>query len=681
MPAYPPAAPACLSLSLVSAITLVRSTYFIPGSRHQHICTPPVEFLQKSIHPEDINNVLVAHVQSQPDRTEHLPPLEGIVMDSSYAQPTQPMGQSPFFYYNPDPKPDNRQHGHFSHQPDNTQVPVYHPHMQPLPSTPIYPRLNSGCSQPTMHPQMYSNGFPEHAPRMILESDVHEDMYYYPSTPPMSASGSSIGSPSSCELMPTSMDAVFFGLDGFEGVQSGCHGEMQAENMTSGEWPRRGSAPMTPVFIQPNSLTNGGSASELLAATACPSLSPSPSPYPRSVISEQEFDFDFCDPRNLTVGAGVSPSASASANTPQVKTDTAPRAEFPPLPTLCAGDDEEHSFMLGAEADLDARTFNFSTPITHHGLPTFDQLSELDSEEDFVNGLVNFPSTSNAQFFGTKRQRTSSGSDLVSLDHEQFTSEDDLEEFEELDNSEQFATACLPSPPASGSENDSKKEKKKSKKSSKKARGDEDSSAFDNLVRSRKYTVSMDSASGATAPESATEQPQSTSPSQSGSDGTAANNGGQDTGASSDAGNAPQQPSTNRRGRKQSLTEDPSKTFVCEICNRRFRRQEHLKRHYRSLHTHDKPFECHECGKKFSRSDNLSQHARTHGSGAIVMGVLEDGELLDDHTESASEGEHIGSMGNILYRVAAAVPCSDNSSSDSSTDNESQGRKKRKRSE
>ncbi|KAJ5032386.1 uncharacterized protein L3040_008991 [Drepanopeziza brunnea f. sp. 'multigermtubi'] len=666
MPAYPPATPACLSLSLLS------------------------------------------HSQSQPGRTEHLPWFEAVDMDSSYAQPPQSMGQSPFFYYNPDPKPDNRQHGHFSHQPSNTQVPVYHPHMQPLPSTPIYPRLNSGCSQPAMHPQMYSNGYPvnmkpmasprpmyhnqkpmimiqEHDPRTILESDVHEDMYYYPSTPPMSASGSSIGSPSSCELMPTSMDAVFFGLDGFEGAQPGCHGEMLAENMISGEWPRRGSPPMTPVFIQPNSLTNGGSASELLAATACPSLSPSPSPYPRSVISEQEFDFDFCDPRNLTVGAGISPSVaastSASANTPQVKTETATHAEFPPLPTLCAGDDEEHSFMLGAEADLHARTFDFSTPITHHGLPTFDQLSELDSEEDFVNGLVNFPSTSNAQFFGTKRQRTSSGSDLVTLDHEQFTSEDDLEEFEELDNSEQFATACLPSPPASGSENDSKKEKKKSKKSSKKARGDEDSSAFDNLVRSRKYTVSMDSASAAPAQESATEQPQSTSPSQSGSDGTTANNGGQDTGASSDAGNAPQQPSTNRRGRKQSLTEDPSKTFVCEICNRRFRRQEHLKRHYRSLHTHDKPFECHECGKKFSRSDNLSQHARTHGSGAIVMGVLEDGELLDDHTESASEGEHIGSMGNILYRVAAAVPCSDSSSSDSSTDNESQGRKKRKRSE
>lgn len=66
-----------------------------------------------------------------------------------------------------------------------------------------------------------------------------------------------------------------------------------------------------------------------------------------------------------------------------------------------------------------------------------------------------------------------------------------------------------------------------------------------------------------------------------------------------------------RRGRKPS-SDDSNKSFVCDHCNRRFRRQEHLKRHFRSLHTREKPFKCDECGKKFSRSDNLSQHARTH---------------------------------------------------------------------
>jgi 5-methylcytosine-specific restriction endonuclease McrA len=337
--------------------------------------------------------------------------------------------------------------------------------------------------------------------------------------------------------------------------------------------------------------------------------------------------------------------------------------------------------MLGGEtfdkaAETNAKTFNFSAP-AHHGLPTYgDQFSDLDSEEDFVNGLVNFPSTEHVQFFGAKRQRTCSGSDLISLASEPFISEDDFEDFEEFEESEQFATACLPSPPASGSEREVKKEKRTKK--SKKAHCDEDSSEFDNLVRSRKYTVPMNATSGAPAQESAnSEAQQEAAPSQSGSSETnTANVAGSESGGNATA-------PVNRRGRKQSLTEDPSKTFVCELCNRRFRRQEHLKRHYRSLHTQDKPFECHECGKKFSRSDNLSQHARTHGSGAIVMGVLEDGELPADHLDGGSDGEHIHSLGNVLFRVAAATSGSDSelTSEGGSSDNDSQSRKKRKRSE
>lgn len=72
-----------------------------------------------------------------------------------------------------------------------------------------------------------------------------------------------------------------------------------------------------------------------------------------------------------------------------------------------------------------------------------------------------------------------------------------------------------------------------------------------------------------------------------------------------------------RRGRKPSdhPADAATKTFVCQHCSRRFRRQEHLKRHFRSLHTREKPFECNKCGKTFSRSDNLAQHARTHVRG------------------------------------------------------------------
>lgn len=499
---------------------------------------------------------------------------------------------------------------------------------------------------------------------MILESDAHDgDMFYYPSTPPLSASGSAISSPSSCDMMPTPINTMFMGLEGFEGVKEGCEGEVQSENLAGNEWARCGSPPLTPVFIHPNSLMSN--ANELLSATSCPSLSPSPSPYPRS-----EQDLDFCDPRNLTVPAGT----TSQSSTPTL-TKTA--AEFPTLPTLCAGDDEEHRFMLGGEQfiktpESDTKTFNFTLP-ANHGLPTFDQFSDLDSEEDFVNGLVNFPSTDNVQFFGTKRQRTDSGADLISLDND-FISEDDFEDFEGFEESEQFAVACLPSPPASGSEQEVKKEKRAKK--SKKAHCDEDSSEFDNLVRSRKYTVPMDADGGAPPQETSTEgQQNNTAASQSGSSET---NTKEMDGSES---GTPQQPTVNRRGRKQSLTEDPSKTFICELCNRRFRRQEHLKRHYRSLHTGDKPFECHECGKKFSRSDNLSQHARTHGSGAIVMGVLEDGELPADHIDP-NERSDVRTLGQSLFRHAAATSGSDTESHPGgSSDGDSGSRKKRKRSE
>lgn len=82
-----------------------------------------------------------------------------------------------------------------------------------------------------------------------------------------------------------------------------------------------------------------------------------------------------------------------------------------------------------------------------------------------------------------------------------------------------------------------------------------------------------------------------------------------------------------RRGRKPTLEYDASKQFVCSYCLRRFRRQEHLKRHFRSLHTNEKPFDCTLCGKKFSRSDNLAQHIKTHSEGNDDGdGIIEEGE-------------------------------------------------------
>lgn len=100
-------------------------------------------------------------------------------------------------------------------------------------------------------------------------------------------------------------------------------------------------------------------------------------------------------------------------------------------------------------------------------------------------------------------------------------------------------------------------------------------------------------------------------------------------------------PADRRRRFEQFLTTDSPKRLVCAICSRRFRGQEHLERHYRSLHTQDKLFECNECGKKFSGSDNLVQHARTHGNGPVVVGILETGAPppLPSYDEEKEEEE------------------------------------------
>jgi len=316
--------------------------------------------------------------------------------------------------------------------------------------------------------------------------------------------------------------------------------------------------------------------------------------------------------------------------------------------------------MLGEDAftptiETQDKIFTFSAS-AHHGLPTFEQLSDLDSEEDFVNGLVNFPSTENAQYFGSKRQRTDSGADLITLNSD-FVSEEDFEEFADFEEIEQGGVTCPPSPPASVTEREVKAKKERRIKRVKKSPSG-----------GNKQTMNV---AAGTPPQESTVDDEQDNIVASHTDSSDSNKN-----ADSEAGATPSQPSVTRRGRKQSLTEDPSKTFICEICNRRFRRQEHLKRHYRSLHTGDKPFECHECGKKFSRSDNLAQHSRTHGSGAIVMGVLEDGEIQDG---APHPHEEAAILGRTLYQIAAAAPGSESESSEGRS-SDGGARKKRKRS-
>lgn len=575
--------------------------------------------------------------------------------------PSQAMGQSPFFYYNPDPSPENRQHGHFSPHPHSlpTNPPFYSHSPETLYcSNMVFNRPSSSCSQasyptktayasqalltPVASPQpMYQK------PTILIQQDspyLHpldtdfSDMRFAPATPPLSSSGSAISSPpSSCDILPTPVNGTFFHGEGLEGVKQGCEDEVFSEILAGGDWTRSGSPPMTPVFIQPPSATFPSQGSYLLSATSCPSLSPSPSPLPRSALSDTENNF--CDPRNLTV-------SSTSSN------------DLTCLPTLCPGDDEEHKLILRGDAfesvcKIESNTNAASTSFVElNGLPTFEPLFELDSEDDFT-GLVQFPPTDNAQFIGNKRQRT----DLLPLpaDDDALYSEESFTDFED----DLAASGLLtPADSASFSADDMASVKSSKKRANKKFANNSDDSESDSEYQGKSHTSR--GKDNKTQSGSSGQQQTSSAQGQSGSSENA-------VASSSDDGAPPATAPTSRRGRKQSLTEDPSKTFVCTLCSRRFRRQEHLKRHYRSLHTHEKPFECTDCGKKFSRSDNLSQHQRTHGTGAVVMGVLDDSELRR-HKEESFDSQDPNMYGAILYNAAAAISSSSGSESYSDMD-------------
>lgn len=401
------------------------------------------------------------------------------------------------------------------------------------------------------------------------------------------------------------------------------------------------------VFIHPPSVT-ASQASDLLSINSCPSLSPSPSPNSRSSTNLSATDFDFCDPRNLSVDTQVSGSIAV---------------DFPPLPTLCSGDDEEHKLILGGDLSLIkqeshfSKSFESSATSTLGGLPSFDTFSDLDdSENEVVTDLSQFSRSDSASYLGNKRQRL----DLISFDDEEFLSEDSFEEFENVD---QVASAGLPTPPDSRrSSQDSSAKMKNTKKRGQTKKPAKKTNTHADLSDSEP-SVKHETHSHAT--ESSPEQGSAAQDASDARDSTAASDSNA-AASSTDTAATSVQPVA-RRGRKQSLTDDPSKTFVCNLCSRRFRRQEHLKRHYRSLHTHDKPFECNECGKKFSRSDNLSQHARTHGAGAIVMGVLEDGELPPTEAGSPIDHTDTGALGAVLFEAAQAAAANASSSSSSSS--------------
>ncbi|KAH8675738.1 hypothetical protein BX600DRAFT_432294 [Xylariales sp. PMI_506] len=512
---------------------------------------------------------------------------------------SQAMGAAPFFYYNPDPNPENRHHGHFSQHPALQQMQMF-PVVPTLPSTPIYSRPSSSCSQPPMHakvlsaipsnltpmasPQLASRKptmlIQNHSTKLVLETDVYDaDGLYYPATPPLSTSGSNVGSPGSIDMLATPLNPMFSGLDGLENLKSDV--EIIPDHLDGLDWSNCASPPMTPVYLS--------------------------QPGPSSVSSE------CINPRDiLSVNGAAVTDFATSAPLEEFKGDTV------------------------KPAVLTTTTFEFNAELHHHGLPSFDELSDLESEEDFLNGIVDLREQPSSDL---KRSRSATCSTTLSS----FLGEGDYEDTTSL-------LITGPATPESFSE-----------------------------VRPSKKVKCNDESSLPIMDVAASSSEESTDAQQVSSQDHAAQSNDADNSASSSNGSAaaPAPAPANRRGRKQSLTEDPTKTFVCELCNRRFRRQEHLKRHYRSLHTQDKPFECNECGKKFSRSDNLAQHARTHGSGAIVMNLIDDPEGGLDMMGHGDVEFH--NFGKVLFQVASEVPGSSGSEL-SSSDEASDGLgKKRKR--
>ncbi|KAK5173357.1 uncharacterized protein LTR77_002038 [Saxophila tyrrhenica] len=506
-------------------------------------------------------------------------------MDYS-AQTTPPMAQSPFFYYNPDPSPETRQHGHFTPHPHSHGLP-----MPMLPSSPehmmayhqpMYQRPHSAGAhmqyqQPPMqyiaHPMLTPAASPRaqhHKPSIMMHQGPHglmplntECPNYFPATPTLSASGSfsSVDSPpSTADVVPTPVSGMFFprpmpGM--FQAVKQGCEEDVYSEVLANGDWTRPGSPPMTPVFLHPNSNISHDH-SYHLAAGMGQTISPSPSPVPRSVASEQ----DVCDPRNLTVGN---------------QSDL-------PMPSFNNEREEQHAIF---KADSHPEQVTIVTPdelSNLGGLPSFEPIFELDDEE--FGAVIPFTGAVDTVYYhGNKRQKLDELTSIGLVEDDGFFSESSFSDEDE------FGFNSFSSPSASDMSLPDLAEDVPKKRKTKRA--------FEASTHATQAANEQESSNNTEGPPSSASEPtesNATTPAQSGS--------------------------VSRRGRKQSLTDDPSKTFVCTLCSRRFRRQEHLKRHYRSLHTHDKPFECTDCGKKFSRSDNLSQHQRTHGAGTMVMGVL-----------------------------------------------------------
>lgn len=166
------------------------------------------------------------------------------------------MAPAAFYYYGPEAgHHDNRQHmhPHFTSHPGMHQMPMY-PIVPTVPSTPLYSRPSSSCSQPGVSAQVYHASLavamtPMASPQplapkpsIVVETEFR-DSEYFPATPPLSSSSSSVTSSpgTSCDMLQTPLNPMFSGLDGDEGIKA-----EQLEKFPSVDWPSCASPPMTP---------------------------------------------------------------------------------------------------------------------------------------------------------------------------------------------------------------------------------------------------------------------------------------------------------------------------------------------------------------------------------------------------------------------------------------------------
>ena len=204
------------------------------------------------------------------------------------AQCHQVMGSSSFFYYKPEPQNNSRQHGVFTPHPSTMLDNVHPQHPQrpvhsrepliPCQPPTSYPLSLGPTTQPIYQPKAIapvhailtpaaSPGLQDQKPAFLFSPQTQHlslntgcstpDVMLYPSTPPLSISGSTGGSPpSTCGLLPTPITGSFMATENITGVKVGCEGEVANEILAGGEYARSCSPPLTPgTFSLPQNET------------------------------------------------------------------------------------------------------------------------------------------------------------------------------------------------------------------------------------------------------------------------------------------------------------------------------------------------------------------------------------------------------------------------------------------